>query len=337
MTREAGARVAIIGGGFSGVLLARALAPVAAVTVFDKSRGLGGRMATRRVAPFQFDHGSPSFTARSAEFLAFLEPLRQQGLLRAWQGKVVSLLADGRTAKRLWFEPHWVACPGMSTLVKALADGLDLRLASEVLPLEGEGPPWRLRSSTGEELGEYDWVISTAPAPQSARLLAPWSTTPVPWHAIPTEACHALLLGSEQPWPLRWIAAKVHEGPLAWLWVDSSKPGRDASRSCLVAHTSAAWSASVLDAAPETLALLLQQEVSRLTGVDFSGASHVAVHRWRLARATAPEQPAPWIDWRTQLVACGDFSCAPRLESLWWQAQALAAALRPALATLAAS
>ncbi|MFM7274112.1 MAG: FAD-dependent oxidoreductase, partial [Gammaproteobacteria bacterium] len=57
-------RIAVIGAGIAGLALARALADAAEVTVFEKSRGAGGRMSTRRQEPWHFDHGTQFFTVR---------------------------------------------------------------------------------------------------------------------------------------------------------------------------------------------------------------------------------------------------------------------------------
>lgn len=56
-------KIAIIGAGLSGVLLGQSLSPMADVTIFEKSRGVGGRMCTRYADPFYFDHGTQFFTA----------------------------------------------------------------------------------------------------------------------------------------------------------------------------------------------------------------------------------------------------------------------------------
>ena len=51
--------VAIIGAGMSGLAAARVLSDAGyAVTIFEKSRGVGGRAATRRRAGFIYDHGA---------------------------------------------------------------------------------------------------------------------------------------------------------------------------------------------------------------------------------------------------------------------------------------
>ncbi|MFN3164316.1 MAG: FAD-dependent oxidoreductase, partial [Pseudohongiellaceae bacterium] len=64
--------IAIVGAGLAGIAAARQLAPLADVTVFEKSRGPGGRMATRRAGDFQFDHGAQFFTARTESFRSLL-------------------------------------------------------------------------------------------------------------------------------------------------------------------------------------------------------------------------------------------------------------------------
>ena len=66
--------IAIVGAGLSGLVLANQLAARHDVTLFEKSRGVGGRMATRRNFPYYFDHGAQFFTADSREFKAFLKP-----------------------------------------------------------------------------------------------------------------------------------------------------------------------------------------------------------------------------------------------------------------------
>lgn len=57
-------RAAVIGAGLAGLAAARRLAEAgAAVTVFEKSRGLGGRLATRRVGDLVVNHGAPAIDA----------------------------------------------------------------------------------------------------------------------------------------------------------------------------------------------------------------------------------------------------------------------------------
>ncbi len=64
----------------SGLLAANKLQEAGwRVTVLDKGRGVGGRMATRRFGGGSFDHGAQFFTARSDEFKEMVEDWRKAG------------------------------------------------------------------------------------------------------------------------------------------------------------------------------------------------------------------------------------------------------------------
>ena len=66
-------RCLIIGAGIAGLLAARTLQERGLqVTVLDKGRGVGGRMATRRIGSAVFDHGAQFFTARDPRFQALV-------------------------------------------------------------------------------------------------------------------------------------------------------------------------------------------------------------------------------------------------------------------------
>jgi renalase len=67
-------KIAIIGAGISGITLAKELEDIAQVKIFEKSRGVGGRMSTRYVEDFAFDHGTQCFSARTKNFQKFLAP-----------------------------------------------------------------------------------------------------------------------------------------------------------------------------------------------------------------------------------------------------------------------
>ncbi len=75
-------RIAVIGAGIAGLSVSAALAAHALVCIFEKSRGVGGRMSARRQPPWAFDHGTQFFTARNRAFREFLAPLQTAGIVR---------------------------------------------------------------------------------------------------------------------------------------------------------------------------------------------------------------------------------------------------------------
>ncbi len=64
--------IAIIGTGLSGLTVAGLLKSAANITLFEKSCGVGGRMATRYAEPYSFDYGAQFFTAKTRPFQAFI-------------------------------------------------------------------------------------------------------------------------------------------------------------------------------------------------------------------------------------------------------------------------
>ena len=82
---------AIVGAGMAGVACARTLLQAGhRVTVFEKSPGAGGRMATRETPLGGFDHGAQYFTVRDPRFARALETV--PGLVRPWSARSVRVL-----------------------------------------------------------------------------------------------------------------------------------------------------------------------------------------------------------------------------------------------------
>ena len=87
-------KIAIIGAGLSGLTAAHFLRDDADITIFEKSRSVGGRMSTRRAEPYFFDHGAQYFTAKTKPFQAFIQPLLDQDIIeragKTWRLKAGS-------------------------------------------------------------------------------------------------------------------------------------------------------------------------------------------------------------------------------------------------------
>ena len=126
--------VAVIGAGLSGLVVAQSLHALADVTLFEKSRGPGGRLATRYAGDFEFDHGAQYFTARTDAFRTFLQPLIERGVVADWQGSFAELNRNGVTGLRTWGDdyPHYVGTPRMNNIGKFLSQGLNIDFETEI-------------------------------------------------------------------------------------------------------------------------------------------------------------------------------------------------------------
>lgn len=326
-------RIAIIGAGISGLTLAHSLRERAEVTVFEKARGVGGRMSTRYADPFHFDHGTQFFTARHPAFQAYLAPLLEEGVVAPWTGKVITLEAERAPTDRLWFEPHYVAVPNMNSLCKALAAPLSPTCGVEVAPLgEKTTDGWHLIDKDGAALGVFDWVISTAPPVQTARLFGTHLTAASPLRHARLLGCYTLMIGFDRPWEKSWIGAKIHHSPLEWIAINSSKPGRNERVTSIVAHSSNAWAEEHIDDAMEPAGLFLREEFERVTQIDTRDAAYFSCHRWRYALMDEPGEHPPFFDATHGLASSGDWCRASRIEDAWLAATQLG---RQILATLA--
>lgn len=314
-------------------MVARGLARHHAVTVFEKSGGVGGRMATRYAGRFEFDHGAQFFTARTHDFQAFLQPLLDAGVVANWSARFAELAPGRIDNERQWSAdyPHYVGVPRMNAIGKWLAQDLDIRLGTEIAHLRRRKNEWCLVSAAGNDLGRFDWVVSTAPAPQTQRL-APNLSAALSRRAgrAVMQACCALMLGFERPLHLSWQAALVRDADISWISLNHSKPGRN-DACTLVAHSTNAWADKHLDDDPAELKSCLIAECSRVTGADVSTATHQDLHRWRFANVGKQRGDTYYLDAEQRFAACGDWFIRGRVEGAFTSGHALAAALERAL------
>lgn len=329
-------RIAVIGAGIAGAACAGALQRSGVeVTAFDKSRGVGGRMSTRRVAwagasgepqCSEFDHGAQHFTARRARFRAVLQRAERAGCVAPWHAVV-----HGAAPGVIGLRSH-VAVPGMPALARHLLDGVALRLDRPVLRLQRGDTGWQVVLTGGDVVGPFDQVILAIPPAQAAVLLAghhdAWADA---LSAIEMLPCWTLMAVTDDvDWP--WDAAEPPRGPLAWVVRNDRKPGRQATPgyATWVAHATAEWSAQHADAEPRLVMALLQSALGKQLPRPRAGLAqrwhHAGVHRWRFAvPASAKPGDCDFLwDADLGLAVCGDFLAGGQVEGAWRSGDELA-------------
>lgn len=156
-TRAKGYDCIIVGAGVSGIAAAKRLSGRGySVCLLDKSRGIGGRLATRRVEGARFDHGAQFFTARASEFQGLVEQWVQSGIARPWFG--------GPSHTR------YCGVQNMNAVAKHFAGGLEVKRQEKVEELVRGESGWTVRTESGSFEGLS--VLLTCPAPQAVALLS---------------------------------------------------------------------------------------------------------------------------------------------------------------------
>src|SRR5699024_4139331 len=186
--------VLVVGAGWSGLVAAARLAARGrSVVVVEKSRGAGGRCATRREQGFVFDHGAQYLTVRSEAFERQVQAWAHSGLLEAWQPRLTVFgqqpAGASETPRR-----RWVGLGGMNAVPHQLARGLDCRWQWRAQTLTFDRDGWEVRSSQGETLRAQSLLL-TAPAPQCADLLGAEHPLSATLRSVDMLPCWALMLG----------------------------------------------------------------------------------------------------------------------------------------------
>lgn len=302
---------AIIGAGMSGLACADALSDAGhSVALFDKGRGPGGRMSTRRLATplgeASFDHGAQYFTVRDPGFARCVSDWGKRGIAVPWP-------EAGADA--------WVGVPGMNAVIKEMAAPHSVIWDSLVSSIARKRGLWWLADKEAET-GPFDAVILAVPAEQAAAILS--------LHDFQM-ARTALIARSQPCWtgmfafdrPLEGLPPILRQtGDIAWAARNSAKPGRSGPESWVV-QASAAWSSSWLEASQEDVSAMLHAAFSKACGQAVPSPVAAVSHRWRFALSAGTGEGALWNP-VIGLGVCGDWLLGPRVECAWLSGRMLA-------------
>lgn len=156
--------VIIVGAGLSGIAAGRQLRAAGLdVTLLDKGRSAGGRLATRRIGGGSADHGAQFFTVRTPAMMDLVETMMADGHVKVWShgwsdGSLSEAPDDGF--------PRYACTGGMNRFARLLAEELDVHTSVKVESVSLEGERWVVRSDDGDAW-DAGAVILTAPVPQS--------------------------------------------------------------------------------------------------------------------------------------------------------------------------
>lgn len=334
----------VIGGGIAGLSAAGALAAAGRrVLVLDKSRGVGGRMATRRIGGAVCDHGAQFFTVRTGEFATVVDDAVRAAAVAEWcrgfsrDGSIG--VDDSETGEIETGDghPRYRGGRGMTDLPKWLAarlgdwgDAVEIRTAARVASIAAANGGVRItidREGGGSEIVAASGVVLTPPVPQALELmqagglLAGGSVDQEAIESLRTvdyDPCFTALLVLDRPSlvPLPGaiqFAAQI-TGPVTWI-ADNQQKGIS-TVPALTVHATSRFSREWFDTPLDEVGAMLIAAVSPwIDGDPATAIVERSVHRWKFAAPTTilPERCVA-VSMVPPVVCCGDAFAGPRVE-----------------------
>ncbi len=301
--------VLIIGAGICGLNAATVLQKKGqTAALLEKSRGVGGRMATRRINDAVLDHGAQFFTARSEGFQQFVHSMMKESIVDVW-------CHGFETEDR---HPRYFCPGGMTALPKHLANGLDIHFSQRAIQIEQVETYWRVYTDQGMVYQSSNLLI-TSPLPQSVELvdnsqLRIDETVMKPLRAIEYDPCIALLMTFDSKTNIPPPGAiQVKGDPIAFVADNVQK--KTSPVHSMTVHTSPQFSRANYTNDDQSIMSQLMGAIQHwLPGPP----TEIQVKRWKFSQ---PQQVLndrfAVIHQSPNLLLAGDAFCEARVEGAW--------------------
>jgi renalase len=272
----------IIGGGMSGLMAGTVLHRQGIqVTVLDKGRGIGGRLATRRIShPVAgegvFDYGAQFFSVSEPVFQTWVEEWLQEGVIGEWPG----LTQAGK--------PCYRGVKSNRSIAQSLAENLTIHTQMRVVQVTWDSAQWFAQVENGTQF-QADALIITAPIPQSLALLdAAAIALPLDLRhrleQVSYQPCIAILALLEQPSQIPLPGGlRLNTAELAWIACNEQK-GISARGHAVTLLATPEFSQDFWEMDNRVIAEALLEDASAWLG---SPVIDVQVHRWRYSQPQA--------------------------------------------------
>jgi renalase len=294
--------VAVIGAGLAGLTCAQELRQAGySVVVIEKSRGVGGRVATRRLEGTVADHGVRYLHAQGPHSQQLITNLCAMAhkTLQLWTDRVYEWDQNGLSAVP---QSCYIAPGGMNGVGKSLAEGLEIWLNRRVENLTPLAKNWLLRleamnnveTTTPLELNAKV-VVMAIPAPQASILLNTIAGISGEFLAqvdgVKYDPCITVMAGYpshyqqdlEQLNP-SWSAIGFPQHPdLGWVGIDSSKR-ENPKQPVFVVQSSAKFAEKYLETTElQPVGEELLNSAAQILLPWLKSPQWLQIHRWRYA------------------------------------------------------
>ncbi|WP_248806824.1 NAD(P)/FAD-dependent oxidoreductase [Pseudomonas sp. MWU13-2100] len=313
--------IAIIGAGIAGLSAARALHDAGhCIEIFDKSRGSGGRMSSKRSDAGALDLGAQYFTARDRRFVKEVQRWQAEGWVAEWDPQLYNF-QNGQLSLSPDEQTRWVGTPRMSAITRGLLGKLQAHFSCRITEVFHGEQHWHLQDAEGYTHGPFSQVIIATPAPQATALLASAPKLAGAAAGVQMEPTWAIALAFDTPLDTPMEGCFVQDSPLDWLARNRSKPARDSHLDTWVLHATSTWSKQHLDLSKEAVIEQLHGAFAELLHASMPAPVFTLAHRWLYARPAGAREWGALADADLGLYVCGDWCLSGRVEGAWLSGQ----------------
>lgn len=309
-------KVIVVGAGMSGLMAAQAAHNGGhEVTVLDKGRGVGGRLATRRQEGATFDHGAQFFTVRSPVFAEHVESWLRNGVVRQWCTGFNE--SDGH--------PRYVGADGMTTIAKHLGQNLDVRTSTLVFSLAASDGGWDVITDDGMK-HRADNVILTAPLAQSFSLMfSAGLEMPEDLRSIDYDRTIGLLVTLDAGRHAIPPPGGIQNGDDVFSFIGDNAAKGISGIPALTFHANAQWSLEHFDRPQAELESMLRTAAEPWIGE--ATVMSAQIKKWRFATPRNVWPEPCWVHQSATLGLAGDAFAGPKVEGAALSGLSVATAL----------
>ncbi len=316
-------KIVVVGAGISGSVCAWRLARDGhEVTLVEKGRGVGGRMATRRMEGARIDHGAQFFTVRDPRMKELLSLWENEEAVVPWYDHIPGR-SDVPTGQR------YRGTEGMTSLAKVLAKEFNVETSFFLQKIQQERNIWTLSEKDDSQRSlEADHLVLTIPSVQLLELFQRShyrleDDTMKSLQSIRHTRCLAVLGIMDRPSSFKHPGTLTHPVPeIDWI-SDNQVKGISPEPACTI-HASDEYSQKFWDAPDsERIPPLLSVAEEHLHAKITSWSSH----RWGFAKPVVTFGATHWHSEDRAITLAGDGFGGERIEkaamSGWDAAEAI--------------
>ncbi|NRA46490.1 MAG: NAD(P)-binding protein [Oligoflexales bacterium] len=312
-------KLAVIGAGVSACFFSYLQRKEAQkISLFEKSRGIGGRCSVRRHKDFgSFNLGAQFFTNKNPELKNHFKEISDCALIKKISGSVGYFGESGEGIQAKEHE-RYIGNPSMNSFLKFWSMGVDIKLSTHVSELNKSGDLWQIKTKDGQCFDGFDTCVLSIPSPQGICFWQQHSKIPFPETKM--YPCLALMLITDDM-PIEWHNAFMKDPVLSWYASQSCEHGLK-----WTVHANARWSAQHLGADAEWIQSEILSQLFKRLG-HHPKLRYAQLHRWRYASSESSADRNFLWDSDSRLAYIGDWLAGGRVEGAMESAAALAAHL----------